>query len=59
MLIICTQSGTVLESQNCKLVDDSSLSEKQLEPLWFGSDSEIIQLASFHGKFFNSTDETN
>ena len=59
MLIICTQSGTVLEFQNCKLVDDCSLSEKQLEPLWFGSDSEIIQFATKLGQPINSTDETN
>ena len=54
MLIICTQSGTVLESENCKIVDDCFLSEKQLEPLWFGLDSEIIQLATVHGKPINS-----
>jgi hypothetical protein len=54
MLIICTQSATVLESENCKIVDDCFLSEEQLEPLWFGSDSEIIQLATVHGKLINS-----
>jgi hypothetical protein len=54
MLIICTQTGTVLELKHCKLVDDCSLSEKQLEPLWFGSDSEIIQLATKLGQSINS-----
>ena len=50
MLIICTQTGTVLELKNCKLVALDSLTEKQQEPLWCGSDSEIIQLANTYGK---------
>lgn len=50
MLIICTQTGTVLEFEDCKLVDLDSLTEEQQEPLWCGSDSEIIELANTYGK---------
>ena len=50
MLIICTQSGTVLESEHCKIVNLDSLTQEQQEPLWCGSDSEIIQLANTYGK---------
>jgi len=50
MLIICTQTGTVLEFENCKLVALDSLTEKQQEPLWCGSDAEIIELANTYGK---------
>ena len=52
MLIICTQTGTVLELENCKLVALDSLTEKQQEPLWCGSDAEIIELANTYGKSF-------
>jgi len=54
MLIICTQSGTVLQAKHCKLVNDEALTEEQQEPLWCGSDSEIIELATVHGKSINS-----
>lgn len=54
MLIICTQTGTVLESKDCKIVDLDSLTQEQQEPLWCGSDYEIIQLATVHGKPINS-----
>jgi len=50
MLIICTKTGTVLESENCKSVDLDSLTEQQQEPLWCGSDSEIIELANTYGE---------
>ena len=50
MLIICTQSGTVLQAENCKLVNDEALTEEQQEPLWCGSDLEIIELANTYGK---------
>jgi len=50
MLIICTQSGTVLQAEHCKLVDDKSLTEQQQKPLWCGSDSEIIELANTYGE---------
>jgi len=50
MLIICTQSGTVLQAKNCKLVNDEVLTEEQQEPLWCGSDSEIIELANTYGE---------
>ena len=50
MLIICTRSGTVLESKDCKIVDVDSLTEEQQEPLWCGSDSEIIELANTYGE---------
>jgi len=50
MLIICTQSGTVLQAKHCKLVNDETLSEEQQEPLWCGSDSEIIELANIYGE---------
>lgn len=54
MLIICTQSATVLQAEHCKLVNDEALTEEQQEPLWCGSDSEIIELATVHGKSINS-----
>ena len=50
MLIICTQSGIVLQAKHCKLVDDEALTEEQQEPLWCGSDSEIIELANTYGE---------
>jgi len=50
MLIICTQSGTVLQAEHCKLVNDETLTEEQQEPLWCGSDSEIIKLAHTYGR---------
>jgi len=50
MLIICTQSGTVLQAKHCKLVNDEALTEEQQEPLWCGSDSEIIELANTYGE---------
>lgn len=50
MLIICTQSGTVLQAEHCKLVYDESLTEQQQEPLWCGSNSEIIELANTCGE---------
>jgi len=50
MLIICTQSGTVLQAKNCKLVNDEALTEEQQEPLWCGSDFEIIELANTYGE---------
>jgi len=50
MLIICTQSATVLGAEHCKLVDDESLTEQQQKPLWCGSDSEIIELANTYGE---------
>ena len=53
MLIICTQSATVLQAEHCKLVNDEALTEEQQEPLWCGSNFEIIQLATVHGKPIN------
>jgi hypothetical protein len=54
MLIICTKTAAVLELNDCKTVDSDSLTEEQLEPLWYGSNAEIIQLATVHGKPINS-----
>jgi len=50
MLIICTQTATVLQAEHCKLVNDETLTEGQQEPLWCGSDSEIIELANTYGE---------
>jgi len=46
--IICSQSGTILNYDSCRVVDDVFLNAMQMEMLE-GSDSEIIQVAMESG----------
>jgi len=50
VLIICTQTGTVLQAETCVLVNDSDLSAEEWDMFDGISDGQVCEIAKERGK---------
>lgn len=50
MLIVCTDSGTVLRADRCKYLNSYDLLDSEWEAFDEGGDAEVIELAEANGR---------
>ena len=55
-LIVHTGTGTIIDADECVIIDLNRLNEKQTSLINDGDDSDIVELAKLFGKPLNLTE---